>query len=416
MQVNTMIDDRLMKYARLLIEMGVNVQSGQYLIIEAPVDAYPLVQACCEVAFSRKAKDVIVFYTDTYVEKERCLNVKPDAIKAVKDWQRDSRVSYLEQGACSLLIKSAYPYLFKDVSNSASSALQIFTNDLRNYIRSYIAKDNIAWCIASYPNPLWAQTLYPNELPEIALNKMFDVVYDICRIRLNEDPIENWKKHLNDISSYAHTIDSLKLDRLHFENALGTNLTIGLHPNARFSHGNNNTISFVANIPTEEVSTSPDKYRVDGIVFATKPLELGGAIIEGFGFEFKSGKIVRYFANKNLSLLEDLIASDEGASYLGEVAFVQEKSPIAQSGFLFFNTLYDENASCHLAIGRGFPSCIDGCSSTDLNEWDHYHLNYSTIHIDFMFGSKDLKVTGYDKHNNSYPIFIDGNFAFKRSH
>ncbi len=410
MQVSTH-DERLTKYAQLLIEMGVNLQADQILIIEAPVDAYPLVQACTEAAFKRKAKDVIVFYTDAIIDKERCLNLDPNDIKEVKDWQKESRLHYLKQGACSLLIKSAYPYLFKDVSNAASSALQSFTNDLRNHIRAYIAKDNITWCIASYPNQLWAQTLYPDDLPDVALNKMFDAVYDICRIRLNEDPVENWKKHLSDLASFGKVLDSFKLDRLHFENALGTDLTIGLHPNARFSRGDD-VIRFVANIPTEEVCTSPDKFRVDGIVYATKPLELGGTIIEDFGFEFKEGKIVRIIADKNLELLTELVASDEGASYLGEVAFVQEKSPIAQSGLLFFNTLYDENAACHLAIGRGFPSCIEGCSSTDLNEWSQFHLNHSKIHIDFMFGSKDLKVTGYDKENKAYSIFIEGNFAF----
>lgn len=410
MQITSPSNERLTKYARLLIELGTNVQENQILIIEAPVDAYPLVQVCCVEAFKRKAKDVIVFYTDADVDKERCLHIDPKEIKEVKDWQKESRLYYLKQGACSLLIKSAYPYLFKEVSNTASSALQSFTNELRNHIRSYIAKDNITWCIASYPNLLWATTLFPNDLPEVALNKMFDVVYEICHIRLNEDPIDNWKKHLNNLAVYGKSLDALKLDRLHFENSNGTDLTIGLHPNARFSRGNE-PFRFVANIPTEEISTSPDKFRVDGIVYATKPLELGGTIIEDFGFEFKAGKIVRIISNQNRALLEDLVATDEGASFLGEVAFVQEKSPIAQSGLLFFNTLYDENAACHLAIGRGFPSCIEGCSNTDLNDWDYYHLNHSQIHIDFMFGSKDLKVTGYDKENKRYPIFIDGNFV-----
>ena len=411
MQVNPRVDERLLKYARLLIEKGVNIRAGQYLIIEAPVDAYLLVQACCEVAFSRKAKDVIVFYTDEYIEKERCLNLNPEDIKEVLPWQRDSRVHYLEQGACSLLIKSAYPYLFETVPNSASSALQTFTNTLRNYIRTYIAKDNIAWCIASYPNPLWAQTLFPNETSDIALDRMFDVIYDICRIRLNEDPIVNWNTHLNKLNFYAQHLDSLKLDRFHFTNSLGTDLMIGIQANARFSHDNSDT-SFCANIPTEEISTSPDKYRVDGIVYASKPLEIGGAIIDNFGFEFKSGKIIRHFAKKNLLLLDQLISTDEGSSYLGELAFVPEKSPITQSGLLFFNTLYDENASCHLALGRGFPSCIKGCSSTDLRDWEKYHLNHSKIHVDFMFGTYDLNITAFDKLGNKYPIFIDGNFAF----
>lgn len=407
-----MLDERLTKYARLLIELGINVQAGQYVIIEAPADAYPLVQACTVEAFKRKAKDVIVFYSDAYVDQERCLQVDPAQLETVLDWQKDSRVHYLQAGACSLLIKSAYPYLYQNVPARAASALAAFTNDLRNHIRAYIASDNTAWCIAAYPNPLWAQTLFPHDDPAAALDKLFDVLYDICRIRRQEDPLDNWQKHLQKISAYGQHLDSLQLDRLHFRNQLGTDLTIGLHPNARFGGRDTADIRFVANIPTEEICTSPDKYRVDGIVYASKPLEIGGALVEDFGFQFKAGKVERHFAKQNKQLLDDLLATDEGSCYLGETALVEDQTPIAQSGLLFYNTLYDENASCHLALGRGFPSCIAGCSNTDRQDWEKYHLNYSKIHIDFMFGTSDLEITGYDRNGQAHPIFINGNFAF----
>lgn len=407
-----MSDQRLNEYARLLIELGVNVKKDQYLIIEAPVDAYELVQACTRIAFEKQAKDVIVFYTDAYVDKQRCLNVSPKLIETVLPWQKESRVTYLKENACSLLIKSAYPYLYSDVTSDASSALQKFTNDLRNNIRQYIASDNIQWCIASYPNPLWAQTLFPNDEKHVALDKMFDVIYQMCRINYQDDPLENWHKHLADMASYGQKLDAFKLDRLHFTNSLGTDLWIGLHPNARFSKNTSEEIKFVANIPTEEISSCPDKYRVDGIVYASKPLEIGGAIIEDFYFKFKDGKVIEHFAKKNKALLDNLLDTDEGSRYLGEVALVEDKTPISQSKLLFYNTLYDENASCHLALGKGFPSCIDGCSNTDLADWQKYNLNFSTIHIDFMFGTSDMKIVGYDNKGLSYDIFIDGNFAF----
>ena len=241
---------------------------------------------------------------------------------------------------------------------------------------------------------------------------MFDVIYDICRVRFNEDPLDNWQEHLKAMAYFGKKLDSFNLDSLHFTNNLGTDLTIGLHPKAKFAKNDTDEIAFVANIPTEEISTSPDKYRVDGVVYASLPLEVGGAIIEDFGFTFKDGKVINHFATKNKQLLDQLLDTDEGSRYLGEVALVENKTPISQSGLLFYNTLYDENASCHLALGKGFPGCIEGCSHTDLNDWQKHNLNYSTIHIDFMFGTADMNITGYNKQNEAIPIFVDGNFAF----
>lgn len=405
--------DRLNKYARLLVEMGVNVKENQYLIVEAPVDAYLLVREITEIAFERKAKDVIVFYTDAYVDKERALNVPIEQLRTVPEWQAQSRIDYLNQGACSLLIKSAYPYLFDGVEENASSALQAYTNELRNHIRAKIASDGIQWCIASYPNSCWAKTLFPKDDKTTALNKMFDVIYDICRVKFDNNPTEDWYAHFRRMGKYTAWLNDLEIDSLHFSNSKGTDLVIGLHPDHQWNGGvkDDEEINFIANIPTEEISTSPDKYRVDGIVYATKPLELGGALVENFWIRFEKGKIVEAGGEKNIELLKSVIETDEGSHYLGEVALVEYTSPISQSGLLFYNTLYDENASCHLAFGKGFPSSLKNLSSTDYEAWEKVNLNFSSIHVDFMFGSSDMKIVAKTRLGDEKTVFLDGKFV-----
>ncbi len=406
-----MTDIRLRKYAELLIKLGVNLKPDQYLIIEASVDASDLVLELTKVAFQQKAKDVIVFYSDPFVDRERALNLDPNKLKVVEAWQAESRNLYLRDKACSLLIKSTYPYLYQDVSEEAASALQIFNNELRNNIRSFIASDDIQWCIASYPNKLWADVLFPSD--ELALDKMFDLMYDICRVNLTEDTTDNWIKHLQKLGRYSEYLNQLKLDSLHFKNSLGTDLVIGLHENNNWSGGvkEGEAIKYVANIPTEEVACSPDKYRADGIVYASKPLESGGAIIEDFYFELKDGKIIKAFAKKNNELLNKLIDTDEGSRYLGEIALVEDDSPISNSGKLFYNTLYDENAACHIAFGKGFPSTRKDLGATDYQAWEANNLNFSKVHIDFMFGTADMDIVGYDKEGNKHQIFKNGNFV-----
>ena len=404
------MDQRLIKYARLLVELGVNVKKDEYLIVEAPVDAYPLVREVTKIAFEKGAKDVAVFYNDAYVDKERCLVVDTDVIANVSEWQKNSRLEFLEKGASSLLIKAAYPYLYDGVNQESSAALQTFTNDLRNNIRHYIAKDGNKWCISAYPNQLWADTLFPND--ENAFDKLLDTMYQICRVTFDNNPIEDWKNHFYNLGRYSAYLNSIKLDRLHFKNGLGTDIVIGLHPNHHWNGGmaKDEEFDYVCNIPTEEISSCPDKYRVDGVVYASKPLELGGMIVENFGFTFKNGAVIEIHADQNKDLLRSIVEKDEGSKYLGEVALVEVKTPIYQSGLLFYNTLYDENASCHLALGKGFPGML-GVDPMNIKEWDQVNLNHSSIHVDFMFGSEDMQIMGYDINNNEYVIFKDGNFV-----
>lgn len=409
------MDERFEKYARLLIEIGVNVREGENLLIEAPVDAAELVRMCTKIAFQRKVRDVIVHYTDAYVDRERIRALPAEQLREVAPWQHEARAYYLKQPASSLLIKSTYPYLYADCDTEKLSAYQQFSNDLRNVIRRSIAQDGTKWCIACYPNALWAKTLYPELPQEEAFQAMLSLFYDICRIRQGEDPIQNWIDHINSNLRINRKLDSYHLDRLVFHNDLGTDLEVGLHPNARFSLSDADFTQegYCWNIPTEEVATSPDKYRVNGTVVASRPLELGGSIIEGMRFSFREGKVVDFKAERNGEIIQNILDTVEGAQYLGEVALVPDSSPISQSGKLFYNTLFDENASCHLALGNGFAKSVLTADPADVSTWEKVNLNHSGIHIDFMFGTPDMEVTGYDQDGKAYSIFRNGNFALK---
>ena len=403
----------LEKYARLLIEIGVNVTANEDLIIEAPADAAELVRLCTKIAFERKVHDVIVLYTDAYVDLERIRSLPADQLKEVPSWQIEARRQALRQGASSLLIKSTYPYLYKDCPVDKMNAYQEFSNNLRNVIRASIAQDGTKWCIASYPNALWAKTLYPELPKDMAMQKMLDLFFKICRIRKGEDSVQSWIDHINDERKIAWKLDSFHLDRLLFRNSLGTDLEVGLHPNAVFAISDRlfSRKDYCWNIPTEEIATSPDKYRVNGTVVASRPLELGGTIVEGMRFTFQEGKVVRFHADKNPEVLQHILDHVDGSRYLGEVALVSDDTPISQSGKLFYNTLFDENASCHLALGKGFALSVKSADPADIATWEPVHLNYSAVHIDFMFGTSDMSVTGYDKTGKEYPIFRDGCFV-----
>jgi len=405
------MDNYLEKYARLIVELGVNIKKGHYFIIQAPIEAKELVNKLSELAFAKGARDVVVFYEDIDLVLKRLENCQIDEIREVKQHEADSLRYYLEKGAVSLLLNTEYPYLFKDIDPDVMKAYGNYQNDLRNNIRYYMNHHNISWCIASYPNARWAQVIYPNLNKEEALTELTKVMYDICLIN-QDDPIKNWHRHVLRLGKISSKLNDLQLDRLHFTSENGTDLVVGLPENHQWHGGKESVdyITFEPNIPTQEVFTSPDKFRVNGKVVASRPLALAGAIIEDFHFTFKDGKVVECKALKNEAVLKELISRDEGASYLGEVALVQYDSPISKSNLLFYNTLYDENAACHLALGNSFASSVKGCGSSN-EEKASCNLNNSKIHIDFMFGCEDLSIVGYDKQGKEYQIFVAGNFV-----
>lgn len=409
------MNEKLMKkYATLLVKTGVNIQMGQTLIIESPIDCHDFARILTQTAFECGAGDVICHYVDPVYQKIRANYLPEEKISYVEKWQKESLDRYLKDGACSLLLTSPDPYLMQDMSESKAGALQTFTNDLRNVIRSRIATDHVQWCIAAVPNQKWAEAIMPNEDPSCVLDKFWNLLFKLVYVDENSDPVENWKEKAKRRALITKQLDDFDLDHIHMTAGNGTDITFGFHPD--YSWGSRRqedpkAIKYAPNIPTEEVCTSPDKYRTNGVVYSTKPLMIGGKIVNDFKVEFKDGKVVDVEAKEGEELLKGIIATDEGSCYLGEVAFVPYHSPISESGLIYFNTLIDENASCHIALGKGFPGTVD-ITSQDPKDWEAKHLNFSKIHIDFMIGAKDTKIIGYKKDGSEVMIFENGDFAF----
>lgn len=405
----------LKKYGELLVNLGVALQPGEYLILEADSENVDVVRAVSEAAMKRGAKDVIVFLRDAYVDKYRAQYGNPDEISAVRDWQKESLDFYLAQGAVSLLLKSPHPGLMDGISAEANNALFQASNNLRNVIRRSSASRGSKWCIACAPNHDWAEFLYPELEPEKAFEKLTLTLMDICRVTPGTDPVQNWKDFLFSYYTYSSFMNRHKFDRLHVYGSNGTDFVIGLHPKAFWVGGTNkekwSDERNLGNIPTNEVSTSPDKYRMDGIVYSTKPLIYSGGVIDRFSLTFRDGQVIEAKAEVGQELLDKLLALDPGSRRLGEIAFVEYDCPIAKTGKVFYTTLLDENAACHMALGSGFAVCIPGTDPTSPEALEAAHLNQSAQHVDFMFGFDGLNADGITCDGESYPIFRGGKFT-----
>ena len=274
--------------------------------------------------------------------------------------------------------------------------------------------DRVQWSIAAMPSAPWAKKMFPELNADAAIEKLWQLIFDVCRVT-GGDPVNEWKAHLDRLTSLGEKMNALDLESVHFESANGTDLTVGLAEKASWeSAGSKNEkgVFFLPNIPTEEVFTAPHKDKVDGIVYGTKPYVYNGQLIEGWHVTFKDGKVVEHGAEKNASLLAELLSTDENACRIGEIALVPASSPINQSGVLFYNTLFDENAACHIAFGAGYPTNIKGGSKMNRTELLAKGLNDSAIHEDVMIGAADTHVTGITKRGEEVTIFENGEWAF----
>lgn len=403
----------LEKYAHLLVRVGLDVKPGQKVIIESPVEAYEFARMVTEAAYKENAGEVVVHYTDSTITKIHSLNRDPKDVAFVEIWERESLSHYLNEGACSLLFASPNPHLMDDLSDERAHAIQTHTNDKRNIIRSKIASDGIQWCIAAVPTQIWAEAVMPEEPKETVLDKFWQLILDFAFITEDNDPVEAWTKKKIEKGEISQKLTDYHFDRLRMTSSNGTDIEFGLHEDATFGKRYvkpTDRPDYVANIPTVEICTSPDKWRTNGKVVSTKPLLLGGKIVDNFEITFKDGKAIDCKAEVGEELLRKTIEADENSGYLGEVAFVPYHSPISLSGYVFYNTLIDENASCHLALGRGFPGCV-GAHPVDKSTWEAKHLNDSSIHVDFMVGAKDTSIIGYTKDGKEVVIFRDGDYA-----
>ncbi len=404
--------ERLEKYAELIVKCGLNVQKGQEIIIRCGLDQPEFVAMVVEECYRCGAERVKVEWSYMPVSKIH-LNYKSlETLSEVTDIEKAEWERKVDKLSCLLWLDSDDP----DGLNGTDSE-KISKANMARYpiIKPYRDKlDNrYQWCIAAVPGKEWAIKIYPELTAEQAVEKLWeDILY--CS-RVDEDPIAAWDKHNENLAKRCKFLNDYKFETLEYKSSTGTDFRVGLNTKGLFLGGGERTLGsniyFNANIPSEEVFTSPMRGIADGKVVATKPLSYQGKLIENFWLRFEKGKVVELFAERNQDLLEKMVSMDEGASYLGECALIAYDSPINNTGVLFYNTLFDENASCHLALGRGFNNCLENYENYSVEECEKLGVNSSMIHVDFMIGSKDMSIVGITKDGKRIQIFKDGNWA-----
>lgn len=407
--------EKLQQYAELLVKVGMNVQPKQPVFIRSSVETLELTHLIVEEAYHCSASDVRVVYSDPTLKRLKFENesVEHFANHEIKSYDVEARMDYVKRGAANLALISEDPDLMDGID---SQKLQAFQQQNARAFKGYmesVQKNQFPWVVAAFPSKAWAKRVYPELSVEEAYIKFIDEVFDIVRIDGN-DPVENWRQHIANLSVYAQKLQQKNYHALHYVSE-GTDLTVGLAKNHIWedatSYVNGKEQAFIANIPTEEVFTAPDRNRVDGYVTNKLPLSYNGTIIDQFKLMFKDGEIIDFSAEKGEAVLKDLINTDEGSRRLGEVALVPDDSPISNRNTIFYNTLFDENAACHLAIGSAYAFNIQGGTEMTVEEKIASGLNDSNVHVDFMIGSSDLTIYGIFEDGSKELVFENGNWA-----
>jgi len=402
----------LREYAKLIIRCGVNVQKGQDVMIYAGLDQPEFVQMVVEEAYKAKARKVIVEWNYDPLAK---IHVRYQSVKtlgAVPEWQKARQQHFCDTLPARIHLVSDDPDGWKGMNfQKMAKARQMSYPILKPYLDERDGKQQ--WCIAAVPGAAWAKKMFPELSKRQAMEKLWEAI--LFTSRVTEDPIKAWQEHNADLQARCDYLNNLGIRSLHYTADNGTNLTVGMIPEAIFCGGAETSrqgIVFNPNIPSEECFISPMKGQADGVVYSTKPLSYQGQLIENFWFRFEAGKVVDSGAEKGAELLKTMVSMDEGAPYLGECALVPQASPIAESGLLFYETLFDENAACHLALGAGFPDTIRDYHNKTLKECQDLGINDSMIHVDFMIGCDSMNIDATCADGTVVAVFRNGNWAF----
>ena len=329
-------------------------------------------------------------------------------------WRQSLYMDNAEQGAAFISILAEDPEIFRDVDPERLTLAQQAAGAALLEYRARMMSNKNAWCVVSIPTAAWAEKVFPGLSAEKAVRQLWQKIFSAVRVEDGGDAVASWRQHTAFLKRASDFMNRWQFQSLHYVNALGTDLTVRLPSGHIWAGGSEDTqggTPFVANMPTEEVYTLPQRDGVDGVVAASKPLNYNGNLIENFRLTFQAGKVVAYEAEKGGDILKELLAMDEGACRLGEAALVPFDSPISKSGVLFYNTLFDENASCHLALGKAYPTCMTGGAAMTSAELLAHGVNDSLIHEDFMVGTRDLAITGCTADGRKIPVFRDGNFV-----
>ncbi|MFD1707798.1 aminopeptidase [Siminovitchia sediminis] len=403
----------LEKYAEIAVKVGVNVQKGQTLAVNASINNAEFIRLIVKKAYEAGAKNVIVNWNDDGVTRLKYDMAPDEAFLEYPKWRAKEMEELAEDGAAFMSVISSGPDLLKGVDPNRIANFQKAAGKAMHRYRQFIQSDKVSWTVIAAPSKDWAKKVFPAAPPEKQTDLLWDAIFKATRAD-QENPIQAWIEHDQNLHKKVDYLNQRRYKKLHYQ-APGTDLTIEL-PAGHLWVGagsiNEKGQEFMANMPTEEVFTVPYKYGVNGTVSNTKPLSYGGNIIDGFTLTFEKGKIVDVKADEGEEILKGLIETDEGSHYLGEVALVPFNSPISQSNILFYNTLFDENASNHIAIGSAYAFCLEGGKNMSQEELEKNGLNTSITHVDFMIGSEEMDIDGIFESGESEPVFRNGDWAF----
>ena len=404
----------LRKYAKLIAVKGVNIKKGEEVVIECDLDQPEFIKMLVDECYKAGAGKVIVDFRYQPLQKLHIRYRSVKTLSTVEEWEKAKLQHLVDVLPARIVILSEDPDGLVGINQEKFAKGQQGRYPI---IKPYADKmdGKRKWCIAAVPGKAWAKKVFPELKVSQAVEKLWQSILYTSRVDEDSDAVENWNNHNKDLHSRCEYLNALGIETLHYTASNGTDFTVGLIENSQFCGGSERTLGgteYNPNIPSEEVFISPMKGKAEGIVYSSKPLSYQGQLIENFSIKFENGKAVDCKAEKNEELLKKLISMDEGSAYLGECALVPYDSPISNSGILFYNTLFDENAACHLALGMGFMETIKDYHNYSLEEIREMGINDSMVHEDFMIGTEDLCITAHCRDGKDVPIFENGNWAF----
>lgn len=409
----TNFEQNLENYADLIVKVGANIQKDQILFISASIETAQLVRKVAAKAYHAGAKQVIVDWADDELTRLRYEKAPADSFSDFPEWKVMEREKLAEGGAAFVSVVSQSPDLLNGIDSSRIAAAQKASGQALSNYRKMLQADRFSWCVVAAPSQSWAAKMFPELTAEEQVKALWDAIFKAVRAD-QDNPVEAWKTLDKTLNEKADYLNEKAFTKLHYV-APGTDLTIELPKGHIWAGGGSVNVdgnTFMANMPTEEVFTVPHKSGVNGYVKNTKPLSYGGNIIDDFTITFKDGAITEVTASQGEEVLKQLVDTDEGSKHLGEVALVPNASPISESGLLFYNTLFDENASNHLAIGSAYSFCLEGGKTMSTEELEKHGLNQSITHVDFMIGSAEMDIDGVLEDGTVEPVFRKGNWAF----
>ncbi|HOR17778.1 MAG TPA: aminopeptidase [Bacilli bacterium] len=405
----------LKKFADLAVKVGVNIQKGQILVVNSPVECIELTRLIVESGYQAGASFVMVRYNDDIVSKTLFTYATMEVLTEVPQYIIEQHKYIVDNKAAVISISAPTPGLMKDIEPLKMQAATKAANEKIGFYRKHMMSNGSQWLVIAAPTLAWATKVFPNEDPNKVVDKLWEAILSASRVTEENDPVADWQNHIKRLAKRNQMLNNYNFKTLEFKNSLGTELSVELVENHIWGGGGEMAqtgVYFAPNIPTEETFTMPHSHRVNGKVVATMPLNYQGKLIEDFYLIFKDGKVVDYDAKKEKEALKSLLELDEGSSRLGEVALISYDSPISNTKILFYNTLFDENASCHLALGNAYTMNIKNGNDLSEEELLAKGYNKSITHVDFMFGSKDMNIFGIKQDGSKVQVFKDGNFVF----